>query len=62
MTQVRLIVTRFGLIVTRVGSTRLLRYQHVGILNTKFSRWVSRPKQDPNVKGFALQWNVGFNF
>ena len=38
----------------------VFRYQHVGIPNTKFSRWGCYPPPDPNVKGFATQWNIGF--
>ena len=35
------------------------RYQHVGKLNTKISRRGSKPMLNPNVRGFALQWNIG---
>ena len=45
----------------RVWSTSLFRYQHVGILNTKFLRLGSRPMQGPNAKGFALRWNIGLS-
>ena len=43
----------------RVGYARLFRYQHVGIPNAISMRWGSKPKQGPNAKGFALQWNIG---
>ena len=35
------------------------RYQHVGILNTKFLPGGFRPTQGPNASGFGLQWNIG---
>ena len=38
----------------------IFRYQHVGIPNTKVSRWGYYPKRTPNARGFALQWNIGF--
>ena len=38
----------------------VFRYQHVGILNAKFSHWGSKPTSGPNVNDFALQWNIGF--
>ena len=39
-----------------VGYTRLFGYQHVGIGNEKFLRWV----YSPSVKGLMLWWNIGF--
>ena len=51
---------RVGLIGMRVGSAMLFGYQHVGISNTKWSRWGSKPMQRPDASGFALQWNIGF--
>ena len=39
-------------------------YQHIGIGNAKSLHWGSaagaRPTRDPNVREFALQWNIGF--
>ena len=40
----------------RVGWMRVFGYQHVGIGNTKVSRWGCCP----STSGFALQWNIGF--
>ena len=41
------------------------RYQHVGSGNAKSSHnchWGSNPTRGPNASGFALQWNIGFNY
>ena len=51
---------RVGWIEGRVGSARFYLDQHVGNGNTKSSHWGYRPTRDPNAKGFALQWNIGF--
>ena len=51
---------RFG--VWCNASFSVFRYQHVGILSTKSSRWGFNPTPDPNASGFALQWNIGFKF
>ena len=39
-----------------------IRYQHVGIPNTKLWRWGSMPMAGPNANGFASQWNIGIGF
>ena len=44
--------------LTQVISS-VFRYQHVGIGNAKFWRWVSKPTPVPNTNGFASQWNIG---
>ena len=49
---------RIGL---RVGSARLLGNQHVGIGNAKVSRWGYCPMRRPNMRGFALWWNIGLS-
>ena len=43
-----------------VGSAMLFGYQHVGIPPKKFSCWGNCTTRTPNVRGFALQWNIGF--
>ena len=50
----------FMFLVGGNASFSVFRYQHVGISNTKFSRWGYYPTQTPNARGFALQWNIGF--
>ena len=37
-------------------------YQHVGTSKAKLWRLGSKPMPRPNANGFALQWNIGFNF
>ena len=44
-----------------VGSVRVFGYKHVGIGNSKVSRWGYSPIRSPNASGFALQWNIGFS-
>ena len=53
-------LARVGSTRVRVGSTWLFRSQHVGILNTKWSRWRSKPMRGPNASGFVLHWNIGY--
>ena len=52
-------LTHIGSIGVCVRSSRVFRYQHVGIPNAKCLRWGSKPMRRPNVNGFALQWNIG---
>ena len=47
----------------RIGGNenfRVFRYQHVGKGNAKSSRWGCYSMPDPNAKGLASQWNIGF--
>ena len=39
----------------------VLRYQHVGIGNSKLSHWGSNPMPGPNVRVFVPQWNIGYS-
>ena len=52
---------RVGSVDIHVGSTRLFRYQHDGIGNTKVLHLGDYPTQGLNASGFALWWNVGFS-
>ena len=49
-------------LLAHVGGSRWVArgfgYLHVGIGNAKLSHWGFRPTQDPNAKGYALQWNI----
>ena len=49
------VVARIGSAMVRVGSARLLRYQHVGIGNANVSCWGVMP----NVWGIAFWWHIG---
>ena len=54
---------RVGSATIRVKSTRLFRYQHVGIGNVNRSHWGTQhiaPLWSPYVSGFSLQWNIGY--
>ena len=57
----------FHLLTLGVGiggnaSFSAFRYQHVGIPNAKLWRWGCEPSPGPNANGFALHWDIGFNF
>ena len=51
---------RVGSVRIPVGSTRLFRYQHVGIVNAKVSYLGEYPMQGHNTRGFVLRWNIDF--
>ena len=48
-----------GLIGTRIGSSRVFRYQHVGIGNGKLLRGGAKPTLGSSGRAFASQWNIG---
>ena len=49
-----------GSVGVHSGSVRVLKYQHVGIKNTKLSNRAYTQCKTPTRRGFALWWNIGF--
>ena len=52
---------RIELVGVRVWSTRVFKYQHVHIGNTKWSQWESCPMRVLYANGFTFLWNIGLS-
>ena len=47
------ITVKFYVLLWGNANFRVLKYQHVGIVNANFSRWRADPTQSPNASSFA---------